>query len=155
MSNNTITMKDLTKYILIGVSVLALILAAVNLLGLGKITATMSGGGSKMQEQVSYNELKQLLGDSAIPCKLGNILFGIVNLIVAAIGFLHLGKRPVSRMGLVGAIGAVLQILLFALCTSSGMGMKFTVTPNWTTYFALVVYILCIVADKFFLRQRN
>ena len=155
MSNNTITMKDLTKYILIGVTVIALILAAMNFFGLGKMTATMSGGGEKAQEQVSYNDLKQLLGDGAVPCKLGNILFGIVNLIVAAIGFLCLGKRPVSRMGILGVIGAVLQIGLYALCTSSGMGLKLTISPNWTTYFALVIYIVCIVADKFFLRQKN
>lgn len=158
--NTTITTKNLTKYILIGVAVVALILAAMNLFGLSKMTATMSGGGEKMQEQVSYSELKQLLGDSAFPCKLGNILFGIVNLIIAATGFLHFtkdpnGKRPVFRMGLLGAIGAVLQILLYALCTSSGMGLKLTVTPHWTTYFGLVLSIGCIVADKFFLRKES
>ena len=161
MSNNTITMKNLTKYILVGVAVVALILAAMNLFGLGKMTATMSAGSlGKTQEQVSYNDLKQLLGGGAVPCKLGNILFGIVNLIIAAIGFLHFGKdsngkRPVFRMGLVGAIGAVLQILLFMLCTSSGMGMKLTITPNWTTYFALILYIVCIIADMFYLRKKD
>ena len=158
MTNNT---KNITKYILIGITILALILAVTNLLSLNKVTATMSYGSNKASESLSMGDLKKLMGDSAIPSTLGNIAFGIFSLVVAATGIMHYnkqdngGKRYVFRMGVLGAVGAVLQIVMYTLCTSSGMGMKLTISPNWTTYFALVVFVGCAVADKFYLRKMN
>lgn len=90
---------------------------------------------------------------SAVPLYIGNILFGVVNLVIA---FLCL-RSLLTYQGFLfapcvaGIVGALLQVVvfLFAGMSESVEGVKLSLTfgVHWTTWLAVAIYAVVGAAD--------
>lgn len=97
---------------------------------------------------------------------LGNILFGLINLVIGAVGILYFlknqmnmpyydnfvakylkVKEPAFLMGIAGAAGALVQFLCYKLVDGS-------LNIHWITWVLLVVYAALAVVDKFVLNKK-
>jgi len=167
--------KVYTKFILLGIVVFALILSIMNLFSTYDVKGTYSLGGQKVSESGPVKELFEKEFDGKFTMVLiGNILFGLVNLAIAAVSVLYFlkdnnnndlydkfvakytkGMNPLFLIGAAGAATALLQIICYAVCKMSMMGAKFTVAAHWTTWVALFLYAGCAVLDKFVLNKKQ
>ena len=104
--------------------------------------------------------------DKSLACVyIGNILFGIVNLAIAAVGALYFLKKqnkmpyydqfvgkylkvknPAFYMGAAGVVGVILQVIFFAFCGVSesmmGMTMNMSVGIPWLNWVAFAIYAI-------------
>ena len=169
-----INLKDIVKYIAVGVAVLALIFAIMNIFSTYDVKATISALGQKGHVSYSLKELNKMTDGKFTMASVGNILFGIVNLVIVAVGVLYFlkennkmdlydkyiakytkGKSALFVVGVLGAAGALLQIVLYMLCKAKSMGASMTIGNHWTTWFALFLYAGCAALDFFVLNPKK
>ena len=162
------------------VAALALIFGILITFGVFHVYVTASAYGEKESNYTSVSEtidgLETLDGSFAAGV-IGNILFGLANLGIAAIGalyFLKVAKNmpfydkfigsklkfgPVFIMGALGAVGALLQVILYLFCTAKlsffGITMKVSCGVNWTTWLLFAIYAVLAAADKLVLDKKN
>ena len=166
--------------ILAAVAALALIWGILNVFSVFHVNACVSTMGMSQTNYVSVSDAADAAGSygtSAATIYIGNILFGLANLAVAAVGVLYFLKvtqnkpfydqfigskikfRPGFLMGIVGAAGALLQVIMYLFCGASGsaMGIKmsFSFGVNWTTWVLLVAFVGLAVLDKVYLEKQN
>ena len=168
LGNLAPTIRPFLAFILAGVAVLALVLFVLNTFGILHIPATVKMMGMKESEYGKISEIaeawKQM--DKSLACVyIGNILFGIVNLAIAAVGALYFLKKqnkmpyydqfvgkylkvknPAFYMGAAGVAGVILQVIFFAFCGVSesmmGMTMKMSVGIPWLNWVAFAIYAI-------------
>lgn len=168
LGNLAPTIRPFLAFILAGVAVLALVLFVLNTFGILHIPATVKMMGMKETEYGKISEVaeawKQM--DKSLACVyIGNILFGIVNLAIAAVGALYFLKKqnrmpyydqfvgkylkvknPAFYMGAAGVAGVILQVIFFAFCGVSesmmGMTMKMSVGIPWLNWVAFAIYAI-------------
>ncbi len=166
LGNLAPTIRPFLALILAGVAALALILFVLNTFGILHIPATASIMGQKETDYGKISEIaeawKQM--DKSLACVyIGNILFGIINLAIAAVGALYFLKKqnkmplydqyvakylkvknPAFYMGVAGVAGVLLQVIFFAFCGVSesfmGMTMKMSVGIPWLNWVAFAIY---------------
>jgi len=178
---NTIAdgIKKYMTFILVGIAVLALIFAILNIFNTYDVTATDSFGDEKESSSGPVKDLFDEEADGEFTMALiGNILFGVANLAIAAVGVLYFLQKnnnidiynkyvtkvvkdetPAFLIGVVGAAAALVQIIFYALCKqeSSFFGAEITMTiaAHWTTWVALFLYAALAAVDKFLLNKKN
>lgn len=172
LGNLAPTIRPFLAFILAGVAVLALVLFVLNTFCILHVPATVSIMGQKETVYRKISEVaeawKQM--DKSLACAyIGNILFGIVNLAIAAVGALFFLKKqsnmpyydqfvgkylkvknPAFYMGVAGVVGALLQVIFFAFCgisqsmSSFGMSvtMKMSIGIPWLNWVALAIYAI-------------
>lgn len=172
LGNLAPTIRPFLALILAGVAVLALVLFVLNTFGILHIPATVKMMGMKETEYGKISEIaeawKQM--DKSLACVyIGNILFGIVNLAIAAVGALYFLKKqsrmpyydqfvgkylkvknPAFYMGAAGVAGVILQVIFFAFCgiseSMSSFGMSMTVKMSigipWLNWVAFAIYAI-------------
>lgn len=168
LGNLAPTIRPFLAFILAGVAVLALVLFVLNTFGILHIPATLSMMGQKETDYGKISELADVWKsmDKSLACVyIGNILFGIINLAIAAVGALYFLKKqnkmpyydqfvgkylkvknPAFYMGVAGVVGVLLQVIFFAFCGVSesmmGMTMKMSVGIPWLNWVAFAIYAI-------------
>ena len=172
LGNLAPTIRPFLALILAGVAVLALVLFVLNTFGILHVPATVKMMGQKQSDYGKLSEIaeawKQM--DKSLACAyIGNILFGIVNLVIAAVGALYFLKKqnkmpyydqfvgkflkvknPAFYMGVAGVAGVILQVIFFAFCgiseSMSSFGMSMTVKMSigipWLNWVAFAIYAI-------------
>ena len=172
LGNLAPTIRPFLAFILAGVAVLALVLFVLNTFGILHVPATVKMMGQKQSDYGKLSEIaeawKQM--DKSLACAyIGNILFGIVNLVIAAVGALYFLKKqnkmpyydqfvgkflkvknPAFYMGVAGVAGVILQVIFFAFCgiseSMSSFGMSMTVKMSigipWLNWVAFAIYAI-------------
>ena len=168
LGNLAPTIRPFLAFILAGVAVLALVLFVLNTFGILHVPATAKLMG---QKQTDYGKLSEIAEawkqmDKSLACAyIGNILFGIVNLAIAAVGALYFLKKqnnmpyydqfvgkflkvknPAFYMGVAGVAGVLLQVIFFAFCGVSesmmGMTIKMSIGIPWLNWVAFAIYAI-------------
>lgn len=170
-------------YIAVAVAALALIFGLLTMFGAMKVNVNYSLGSYSDTKSMSVSDVSEMYdsaNESFFMGILGNILFGVAFLGVAAIGALYFLKvfknmpyydqyitkftsklpgGPLFAMGVLGAAGCVLQFLLYMFCTlkeSNGLiTAKLSCAVNGCTWVLLVVSAVLIVLDKFVLNKKE
>ena len=158
-------------YILAGIAVLAFIWGILNVFSVFHIKGKVSFLGRSESQYVSVAESEGLSGIAMV--YVGNIIFGLACLAIAAIGVLYFLKkfknmpyydqfiasklkyRPAFMMGALGVVGALLQMIMYLFCGEKMYGMRASVSVNWTTWLLLVIFAIVAVADKFVLEAKE
>lgn len=127
--------------------------------------------------ETEYTEFSEIvegfdeLGDSFIAGVIGTVLFGLINIIIAAAGVFYFLKYksnmpyydqfiaknikvddPTLLIGAVGAGAALLQVILVSACEVDFLGANVNVSVHWLTWVAFAVYVILaafVVADKY------
>ena len=100
---------------------------------------------------------------------LGNILFGLINLVIGAVGILYFlknqmnmpyydnfvvkflkVKEPAFLMGVAGAVGALVKFVCYKLVDVGPTSLN----VHWITWVLLVVYVVLAVVDKFVVNKK-
>ena len=167
------TLKKNLSLILVIVAVFGFLMFILNTFQILDVTGSVSMGSRSESASVSPSDIE----DFALGT-VGNILTGLCSLVAAAIGALYFlkeknnmpyydqfiaknlkGLNPGFVMGLIGAIGVVLQVILFLLCgeSESFMGMSVSVTyyPHWLNWVALVIYGALAAVDYFVINKKK
>ena len=172
LGNLAPTIRPFLALILAGVAVLALVLFVLNTFGILHIPATVKMMGIKETDYGKISEIAEVWKqmDKSLACVyIGNILFGIVNLAIAAVGALYFLKKqnnmpyydqfvgkylkvknPAFYMGAAGVAGVILQVIFFAFCgiseSMSSFGMSMTVKMSigipWLNWVAFAIYAI-------------
>lgn len=158
-------------YIIAGIAVIALIFGILNLFSVFHIKGKVSGWGYKESQYVSVGDSEGMGGIAMV--YVGNILFGLALLAIAAVGALYFLKkfmnmpyydqfiakfvkfRPTFMMGALGVVGAILQMIFYLFCRESFMGVKVTVGVNWTTWLLLIVFAAVFAFDMLVLGKEE
>ena len=168
LGNLAPTIRPFLALILAGVAVLALVLFVLNTFSILHVPATVKMMGQKQSDYGKLSEIaeawKQM--DKSLACAyIGNILFGIVNLVIAAVGALYFLKKqnnmpyydqfvgkflkvknPAFYMGAAGVAGVILQVIFFAFCGVSesmmGMTIKMSIGIPWLNWVAFAIYAI-------------
>ena len=165
------TVKGIMHYIAGGVAVLALIFGILNLFGLYDVSLSLGGYSQSGPVADLYDASTALL--------IGNILYGLGSLVVAAIGALYFLKKQMNNdlydkfigkhangilaklvdgegiaalMGAVGAAFGILQ-LFFYLIASPGFGSS--VSMSIFSWLMLIVYAALFCGDMFWLGKKQ
>lgn len=168
--------KVYTKFILLGIVVFALILSIMNLFNTYDVKVTASLGGMKQSLTQPVKNLFEKEADGKFTLILiGNILFGLANLAIAAVSVLYFlkdnnnndlydkfvakytkGMTPLFLIGIVGAGSALIDVLCYLLCKATIEGVvKYTAAAHWTTWVALFLYAGCAALDFFVLNPKK
>jgi len=158
------------KFLMLVVAILAAIMTVVHLFGLFDVSVSSSMMGQKVMVSMP---LSDMLESEEFPLVItSNILFGIANLLIAAVGVLYFLKAnnssdlydtiyakyvKISSTFLIGIVGggtALLQILFYLLSSKSESGMSATICAHWTTWVMLFVYAGMVVLDKMVLNKK-
>ncbi len=168
------TIKKYIPIIIACLAVFALILSIINIFNLYDVSATMSMGE---ESQSSSGPVSDIIGEDGFALVLvGNILFGVANLVIAAMGILYFIKKfgvnvydmivgkivkaesPLFMMCVIGAAIALIQILFYAFSGESqsmfGYEISVSVSANWTTWVAMFLYAIVGAADKFLISKK-
>lgn len=164
------TVKKYIPIIVACLAVFALVLSIINIFNLYDVSITVSFGGESRSESGPVSEL--IGEDGYASVLIGNILFGVVNLVIAAIGVLYFikkfgvnvyditvariikGASPLFWMCVIGAAAALLQIILYAFSGQSLFGATLSVGANWTTWVAMFLYAIIGAADLFVINKK-
>lgn len=162
------TIRPFLAFIMAGVAVLALVLFVLNTFSILHIPATMKAMGMKETEYGKVSEIaeawKQM--DKSLACVyIGNILFGLINLVIAAVGAAYFLKKqnnmpyydqfvgkylkvknPAFYMGVAGVAATILQVIFFAFCTVKesmmGVTMSMSVGIPWLNWVAFAIFAI-------------
>ena len=184
-------LKSYVHFIAVGMAALALIFGLLGMLGLFDINATVTAeamGQSRSQStSASVSDTAKALeamGGGFGMGYVGNIIYGLAFLVVAAIGALYFLKTtqnmpyydqyiakytgklpggPLFAMGVIGAAGCVLQFVLYMFCgidktqTIMGqtVGTSISVGVSWTTWLMLVLSAGIAALDFFVLNKKK
>lgn len=166
LGNLAPSIRPFLAIILAVVAVLALVLFVLNTFSILEIPATAKLMGEKNTDYGKVSEIAEAWKamDKSLACVyIGNILFGLVNLAIAAVGALYFLKKqsnmpyydqfvgkylkvknPAFYMGAAGVAGVLLQVIFFAFCGVSesawGVTVKMTVGVPWLSWVALAIY---------------
>ncbi len=148
------------------VAILALVLFILNTFCILEIPGSVSSLG---QSETAYGKISNIesawkaMDKSLAGVYIGNILFGLINLVIAAVAALYCLKcqakmpyydqfvakylkvaKPAFYVGAAGVVGVLLQVILFALCTVKesyfGITMSMSVGVPWLSWVAMVIY---------------
>ncbi|MBE6707939.1 MAG: zinc ribbon domain-containing protein [Ruminococcaceae bacterium] len=163
---NLSSLKQFLPFVAVGMAVISLVLAIINFFGLYDVT--VSGAGMSSSGPVS-----DVIGTEGFGAVLvGNILFGIANLAVVALGVLYFikflginiydqifgkflnGKSPVFIMGFACAAFALIQIICYAVSGQSVFGVEISVSANWTTWVAMFLYAIIGAVDLLVIEKK-
>ena len=159
-------------------TVLVLVFSILNLFGVLNVWVNAVKDGEAVIGPMARKDLLTVLkerGESFTPGNMGNIFFGLFLLMAAFVGALYSLKRmmgiplygrfvgrylggfggPALIMGALGALGSILQIVMYAFCRwayeDKGLvvvhKIEIKVGVNWTTWMLLVLSIGLIVLD--------
>lgn len=169
--------KQYTPFIAVGMAAIALIFGIITLFNLFDVSATLSAGS--YGTNTSSGPVADLIGEDGMGMLLvGNIIFGIILIAVAAIGGLFFAKNygvkvydsltaipfvtnesPLFVMGALGAIGAILQFICYLFAGTSesmfGITASISISVAWFTWVILVVFTAVAVFDMFFLNKKK
>lgn len=184
-------LKSIVHFIAVGMAALALIFGLLGMFGVFDINATVTAEamGQTRSESASGSvsdvaDGLDAMGGSFAMGYIGNIIYGLAFLVVAAIGALYFLKvtknmpyydqyiakyvaklpgGPLFAMGVIGAVGCVLQFLLYLFCgvdktqTVFGqtVGTSISVSVGWTTWLMLVLSAVLVVLDMFVLNKKK
>lgn len=180
-------LKSIVHFIAVGMAALALIFGLLGMLGVFDINATVTAEamGQTRSESTSGSvsdiaDGLDAMGGSFAMGYIGNIIYGLAFLVVAAIGALYFLKvtknmpyydqyiakytaklpgGPLFAMGVIGAVGCVLQFLLYLFCgAEQNMGIasaSISVSVGWTTWLMLVLSAVLVVLDMFVLNKKK
>ena len=167
------TLKKNLSLILVIVAVFGFLMFILNTFQILDINATVSANGDSHSASGPATDVEDFtLGI------IGSVLMGLCSLVAAAIGALYFlkeknnmpyydqfiaknlkGLNPGFVMGLIGAIGVVLQVVLFLLCGESesfmGVTVSVTYTPHWLSWVALVIYGALAAVDYFVINKKK
>lgn len=151
------TLKKNMSYIMVAIGAVAALLGLLIIFGVFEPSVTIWG-------QTISIPMSQI--DGNFMGILGNILFGLINLVIGAVGILYFlknqmnmpyydnfvakflkVKEPAFLMGVAGAAGALVQFLCYKLIDGS-------LNVHWITWVLLVVYAALAVVDKFVLNKK-
>jgi len=151
------TIKKNMSYIMVAIGAVAALLGLLIIFGVFKPSVTIWG-------QTISIPMSQI--DGNFMGILGNILFGLINLVIGAVGILYFlknqmnmpyydnfvakflkVKEPAFLMGVAGAAGALVQFLCYKLIDGS-------LNVHWITWVLLVVYVVLAVVDKFVVNKK-
>ena len=165
-------MKKNMALILAIIGVFAALMFILNTFQILDISATVSANGESETASGPVSDVE----DFALGV-IGNVVMGLCSLAAGAIGILYFlkeknnmpyydqfiaknlkGMSPAFIMGVIGAIGVVLQVILFLMEgeSTSFMGVEVSVTywPNWLSWVALVIYGGLAAVDKFVVNKK-
>ncbi len=168
-------LKQYKHILIITLAVIAFVLALFNFGGQFDITATVSYNGNS---ESSSGSVADVIESGEYPLIfIGNLLFGLANLVIAAVATLLFLKEfknlpyydnfvakviklsPLFLMGVVGAGAALLQILFYAFSGESetffGQTIRMSFGANWTTWVFMFVYAGLAVLDKLVLNKKE
>lgn len=152
-----VAVKKNMSYIMVAIGAVAALLGLLIIFGVFEPSVTIWG-------QTISIPMSQI--DGNFMGILGNILFGLINLVIGAVGILYFlknqmnmpyydnfvakylkVKEPAFLMGVAGAAGALVQFLCYKLVDGS-------LNIHWITWVLLVVYAALAVVDKFVLNKK-
>ena len=148
------------SYIMVAIGAVAALLGLLIMFGVFEPSVTIWGQTvSGPMSQIDGN----FMGD------LGNILFGLINLVIGAVGILYFlknqmnmpyydnfvvkflkVKEPAFLMGVAGAVGALVQFVCYKLVDVGPTSLN----VHWITWVLLVVYVVLAVVDKFVVNKK-
>lgn len=170
--------KKYLNYIVLGVSVLALVVGLLNLFGLFDVTAVASGYG---QRQTSSGPVTDLYEDKPLVL-ISNLLYGLISLAIAFIGTAYYLKATMNHdmydkyiakaaapklqklvagdgvltlIGILGAANVIFQWLLYLFTRESGWGISAWIRIHWTSWVMLFVYLAAAGCDMFLLNKKE
>lgn len=161
---------NVMSFIPLGLAILALIVAIMNIFNTYDVSATISGYGRSTSTSGSVADLVKS-GEYPM-IMIGNLLFGLVSLAVAAIGIMVFLKEnkfvpaldgvveklpmpPLFLMGAAGAGAAVVQFVFYLLSSKNTFGVSTTISVHWITWVMLVVCAGAAVVDKMGLIKKD
>ena len=159
--------------IIAAVAVFALLMGILTTFCILEAPATAKAAGYSETEYGTVSDISdalEALDGSFAGGIIGNILFGLINLAIAGVGALYFlkqqknmpyydqfvgkflkGMSPALVMGAAGAIGAVLQFILYLISGASksffGAKISVSVSVPWLTWVALVIYVALAAVD--------
>lgn len=148
------------SYIMVAIGAVAALLGLLIMFGIFEPSVTIWG-------QTVSGPMSQI--DGNFMGVLGNILFGLINLVIGAVGILYFlknqmnmpyydnfvvkflkVKEPAFLMGVAGAAGALVQFLCYKLVDVGPTSLN----VHWITWVLLVVYVVLAVVDKFVVNKK-
>ena len=148
------------NYIMVAIGAVAALLGLLIMFGIFEPSVTIWG-------QTVSGPMSQI--DGNFMGVLGNILFGLINLVIGAVGILYFlknqmnmpyydnfvakylkVKEPAFLMGVAGAVGALVQFVCYKLVDVGPTSLN----VHWITWVLLVVYAALAVVDKFVLNKK-
>ena len=148
------------SYIMVAIGAVAALLGLLIMFGVFEPSVTIWG-------QTVSGPMSQI--DGNFMGVLGNILFGLINLVIGAVGILYFlknqmnmpyydnfvvkflkVKEPAFLMGVAGAVGALVQFVCYKLVDVGPTSLN----VHWITWVLLVVYAALAVVDKFVLNKK-
>lgn len=167
------TLKKNLALILVIVACFGALMFILNTFQILDVTGSVSWGSNSESASVSPSDI-----DDFTLGTIGNIIAGLCSLVAAAIGILYFlkeknnmpyydqfvgkllkGKNPGFAMGLIGAVGVILQVILFLLSGESetvwGTTMSVTYYPHWLCWVSLVIYAALAVVDFFVINKKK
>ena len=148
------------SYIMVAIGAVAALLGLLIMFGVFEPSVTIWG-------QTVSGPMSQI--DGNFMGVLGNILFGLINLVIGAVGILYFlknqmnmpyydnfvvkflkGKEPSFLMGVAGAVGALVQFVCYKLVDVGPTSLN----VHWITWVLLVVYVVLAVVDKFVVNKK-
>ena len=148
------------NYIMVAIGAVAALLGLLIMFGIFEPSVTIWG-------QTVSGPMSQI--DGNFMGVLGNILFGLINLVIGAVGILYFlknqmnmpyydnfvakylkVKEPAFLMGVAGAVGALVQFVCYKLVDVGPTSLN----VHWITWVLLVVYVVLAVVDKFVVNKK-
>lgn len=172
-TNPVDTLKNVAKFILIGVAVIALVLAVLNFGGFYDVTATASYQGKTMSDSGPVKDLYK--SEMFVIVAIGNYVNAVLMVITAAVAVLGIlnafnvtaisdklikGKKNCKELCLTGLLGTIalgFQIFCYLLTglNDTGAQTKIFIGAPWFSWVALVLFVAIIVCDKVLLNKKK
>lgn len=175
-ANPVDTVKKLSKFILIGFAVIALVLAVLNFGGFYDVTATVTINGQSISNSGPVKSL--YAEDMFVIVAIGNYTNAVLLVLTAAVAILGILKafnvtsvsdklikskkecKELCFTGLLGTIAMGIQIFFYLLTgmnDTSAMGIAATVSiaAPWFSWVALLLFVAIIVVDKVLINKKK
>lgn len=167
------TLKKNLALILVIVAVFGALMFILNTFQI--LELPVDGSGQSVSQSVSdISDAWDELGESFAMGYVANIIIGIANLVVAAIGILYFlkeknnmpyydqfvgkilkGLSPALAMGIIGAAGAVLQFIFMMFTGIEFWGVEISVGVHWLTWVSLVIYAALATVDFLVINKKK
>ena len=174
--------KGYMHLIVLAMSVIALVFGMLNLFSTFKVVGVVINDDVRESEYVTVKEMGQaleLMEKSFGAGYAGNVIFGLLTVLAAAVGMLYVLKRamglplygmligrffgrfggPAFIMGAFVVLGGLLQNLLYLFCRGQVELLDYSVTikagVNWTTWLLMGLYAALLVLDKLLPKKKR
>lgn len=177
------TLRQYLHFIMGGLGALAALIGLLTIFGVFDVSTTVSASGyGQSRSETEYITVSEALeADGTTTIVVGNILCGVLFLAAAAVGILYFlkvfknmpyfdapifqslvmgktGNKPAFGMGLLGALGVVLQFVMYLLAGGEqsflGASVKYSFGLNWISWVMLVLFAglavldFCVISKK-------